>query len=67
MGKVGSEGRPASQTDYCQRGVLSSSLELIRYSQSVSSFMEAAGHSMIHKKEVEPLKAGMTAKTMLTK
>ena len=35
-------------------GFLSSSLELIRYSQSVSLFLEAADHSRIHKREVHP-------------
>ena len=54
VGKVGSEDRVASQTDWCERGVLSSSLGPIRYHQSVSLFQEAAGHSMVHKKEVHP-------------
>ena len=54
MGKAGSEGRVARPTDWRQRGVLSNSLELIRYSRSVSLFLEAAGHSMVHKKEVHP-------------
>ena len=34
------------------RGVLSSSLGLIRYSLSVSLFLEAAGDTMVYKKEV---------------
>ena len=40
--------------DNGQHGVLSSSLGLIHDSQGVSLFLEAAGHSMIHKKEVHP-------------
>ena len=35
-------------------GFLSSSLELIRYSQNVGLVLEAAGHSTIHKREVHP-------------